>query len=350
MRTNEVVKLEFNDFSSDSVSFEKEADIVKFTAPVLHPGTFTGMSGRTLTYSETAIERIFEESEVPIPVELLHGGREIGIVHRLRKDGDTIFAEGILYRDIDVAQRLGAVSAELVLDVNDRNEVLGGKLVKIAFVSNPAVNGAEVRNMEKVALQSGSPEDIIASIVDTIQSLDIDEDTKKALIAALEALLARIKTTYPYPYPYPQPQSTQCSAPESQVESEEGGESMSEHVSLEEFERVKQELEATRKQLEEYRAQIESYQKEIEKLLTEKRDALRAQLEAKGVSKATINEMLKGKDLRQQIEALRVALETASAMPRVVVTAPENAEEAIVDALRKLGLTVEEFDRIMSGK
>ncbi len=229
----------------------------------LHPGTFTGIDGHTITYPPVLFKKPGSIEIIERRIKYQHENSDeavVGFITGYDVKPDGLYIRGYVF-DEDVAElvrngEIDGLSIEAEVDVDDENVAKHVKILAVALVPSPAAPKAEVTRAKVVAVLSNGnseiSEEVRAMSVETKKKPTreeffkwIKQQLKNAKVpddvidTVMDVLDKAIKTPYPYPYPYPAPK-------------------------LEEVEKLKQENETLKKQVEELKSKLEQVQIEAE--------------------------------------------------------------------------------------
>jgi len=262
--------------SLEKVQFEPAGEVLQVQGVLIHPGTFTGLDGKPVTFTKEAIEEIAENIDGNVPLKITHfSDKIIGYATHFSLDDKTseLKFKGYVF-DEDAIEKIrndgyDNISGEFDVDVDGDGKVVGGVLKAIAFVTNPAVPDAHIEEAKSVALSKGGDD-----MGEEVEMAKDERPTKDEFLAYIEGKLVEAglgkeaiqkvmkvlkdAIKVPYPYPYPQPAAM----------------SEGEVTDIKEYEKklseYETEIERLSKELEEYKTKFaEIKEKELKTLVDE---------------------------------------------------------------------------------
>ena len=216
---------------TDKLKFEPAGDVLQVQGTLIYPGTFTGLDGKPVTFSKEVIKDIKENIDGNIPFKVTHfSDKIVGYATHFFLDENTgaLMFKGYVF-DNNAIKKIETdgydhVSGEFDVDVDKDGKVVDGVLKAIAFVTKPAVPGAEIEEAKSVALskeggeldmadkkeevkeQRPTKQEFIDHIIRKLQGKGLTKDVLDVVRAVLDEVIQ-----VPYPYPYPQPAATAMS-------------------------------------------------------------------------------------------------------------------------------------------
>ncbi|RLF28107.1 MAG: hypothetical protein DRN14_04610 [Thermoplasmata archaeon] len=299
------------------LSWKHVGKTLRIEGLALHPGTFTGLDGHTITYPP----EIFDDNHIEIAERRLKYRHEdsdtsvIGFITGYDVKPDGLYIRGYVF-DEGVAElirngEVDGLSIEAEVDVDQEMRAKKVKITAVAIVPNPAAPKAGILTSRIVALLGRNAENNVKGgempekptreeFMDWIKKQLEDANVPKDIVeTVMEVLDKAIKTPYPYPYPEPKVSEEEYKALQ------------------EENERLKKENEELKKKLEEL--QLEAEVKEIksvepdfepEKVFSEnmsfeaKMAALKAYKEAMKVKITVTNASAEDKKFEEKVEKI----------------------------------------------
>lgn len=230
----------------------------------LHPGTFTGIDGHTITYPKDLFEEPGRITFVSRLIKLGHGDLDenvVGFITGFDIDETGLYIRGYVFdeeaKTLIQKGKMKNLSIEAIVDVDDNFVARSIKISAVSIVKNPAVENAgiryrrekallekkqeEVKNKEQVEVQN--QDTLLRWIREILEKAGIDKETIDLVLKALSG-----EYGYPYPYPYPKP--------EVQMEDVK--------AKLKELENAKKELEAKLETIEKEREELNQKLVELE--------------------------------------------------------------------------------------
>jgi hypothetical protein len=163
----------------------KSNDVLEVSGIICKTGTFTDMTGKTATFTEDSIKRLYDNIDDNINLYLLHKDSKIPIgfspKFRVSDDGQELEYQGFVYDTSSYPELMkygcDCISPELDVEVED-DVIVGGRITALAFVPNPGIEGTQSR--------------IVPMAFSKKEEITMEEETKS------EGMETKKDNTFPY--------------------------------------------------------------------------------------------------------------------------------------------------------
>lgn len=209
---------------AEDANWKQVDDVLKTEGNILEIGSFISRSGNKVDISEEDADMLFNNIDSRLPFVVLHDDgyqEEVGYATKFERNSTGIAHKGLIFTNPDVKNAVArgySISSEIDYRRDEFGKVVDGKIVKLAFVPNPAMkqtsvditrfafSAPEVNSMTQGTPQNNTPDTNNATSEPTVNiqgqeipvSAFVDQQSANQTPAAPsfdQALLANIAST-----------------------------------------------------------------------------------------------------------------------------------------------------------